>query len=73
VADKDSTEGIIGVSQLLSPKTIFNADFTLGNDSGYLSDPYRLAEFHPVFPATSTIGVPNAAPASVTRKSSSPR
>ena len=38
---KDSTEGIIGVSQLLSPKDIFDIAFTFGNDSGYLSDPYR--------------------------------
>jgi hypothetical protein len=40
---KQSTEGIIGISQLLSPKTIFTAAFTFGNDSGYLSDPYRRA------------------------------
>jgi len=39
--DKNSTEAFIGVSQLLGPNTIFNADFTLGNDSGFLSDPYR--------------------------------
>jgi len=43
--DKDSTEAIIGVSQLLSPKDTFNAAFTFGNDSGYLSDPYRSAEY----------------------------
>ena len=45
--DKQSTEGIIGISQLLSPKTIFTAAFTFGNDSGYLSDPYRKAAFYP--------------------------
>jgi len=38
---KDSTEGIIGISQLLTPKTILNTAFTFGNDSGYLNDPYR--------------------------------
>jgi hypothetical protein len=43
--DKQSTEGLIGVSQLLSPKTIFSADFTFGYDSGFLNDPYRLTEF----------------------------
>jgi hypothetical protein len=59
--DKASTEGIIGVSQLLSPKTIFNAAFTLGNDSGYLSDPYRLAGYVPTgFPFS--IGVPERRP-----------
>ena len=58
---KESTEGIIGVSQLLSPKDIFNAAFTLGNDSGYLTDPYRLAEFVPTgFPFD--IGVPERRP-----------
>jgi hypothetical protein len=67
--DKDATEVIIGVSQLLSPKTIFNADFTLGNDTGYLSDPYRLAEFHPVnFPATSTVGVIERRPSQRTKE-----
>ena len=44
-SDKDSTEAIIGISQLLSPKTIFTAAFTFGYESGYLSDPYRQAEF----------------------------
>jgi len=47
--DKDSTEGIVGVSQLLSPKDVLNVAFTFGNDSGYLSDPYRYAEYHPGF------------------------
>jgi len=61
---KDSTEGIIGISQLLSPKDIFNAAFTFGNDSGYLSDPYRLAEYHPsFFPTGFNIGVPERRPA----------
>ncbi len=40
-SSKDATEGIIGVSQLLSPKDILNVAFTFGNDSGYLNDPYR--------------------------------
>ncbi len=60
-SDKYSTEGLIGVSQLLSPKTIFTADFTFGNDSGYLSDPYRLAGYVPTgFPFS--IGVPERRP-----------
>ena len=46
---KDSTEGIIGISQLLSPKDILDVAFTFGNDSGYLSDPYRSTDFHVVF------------------------
>jgi len=60
-SDKYSTEGIIGISQLLSPKTIFTADFTFGNDSGYLSDPYRLANYLPTgFPQS--VGVPERRP-----------
>ena len=44
-SSKQSTEGIIGISQLLSPKDILNVAFTFGNDSGYLIDPYRSAEY----------------------------
>lgn len=42
---KYSTEALIGISQLLSPRTILNVAFTFGNDSGYLNDPYRLITF----------------------------
>ena len=42
---KYSTTALIGISQLLSAKTTFNAAFTFGNDSGYLSDPYRLITY----------------------------
>ena len=38
---KDSTEAIIGISQLLSPRDILNVAFTYGYESGYLTDPYR--------------------------------
>jgi len=44
-SDKYSTEGMVGITQLLSPKTTFNATFTFGNDSGYLNDPYRVIDF----------------------------
>ncbi|MDB6034995.1 MAG: hypothetical protein JWM16_5333 [Verrucomicrobiales bacterium] len=39
--NKEATEGLIGISQLLGPKTVFTADFTYGAESGFLSDPYR--------------------------------
>ena len=42
---KDSTDLLIGVSQLLNPKTILALDVTYGYDSGYLSDPYRSVVF----------------------------
>lgn len=61
--DKQSTSGFIGISQLLSPKDIFTAAFTFGNDSGYLSDPYRFAEYHPdIFPEGFNVGVPERRP-----------
>ena len=39
------TEGFLGVSQLLTPKTTLSATFTFGAEDGYLNDPYRLATF----------------------------
>ncbi|HEX5398441.1 MAG TPA: DUF3570 domain-containing protein [Verrucomicrobiae bacterium] len=42
---KQSMEGLVGITQLLSPKTILSADLTLGYESGFLNDPYRLTEF----------------------------
>lgn len=44
---KFSTDAILGVSQILGPNTILNAAFTLGYESGYLDDPYRLAQYIP--------------------------
>ena len=38
---KNSTEFLIGVNQLLDPKTVLRLDFTYGFENGYLSDPYR--------------------------------
>ena len=42
---KETTDGLVGFSQLLDPKTIVAADFTFGYDSGYLTDPYRRVLF----------------------------
>jgi len=42
---KQSTEGFIGISQLLTPKTILTGALTYGNDSGYLNDPYRVISY----------------------------
>jgi hypothetical protein len=38
---KDSDEFIIGINQLLGPKTVFTADLTYGYDAGLLADPYK--------------------------------
>jgi hypothetical protein len=39
--DKDTDDVIIGVNQLLSPKTVLTVDFTYRASRGYLADPYR--------------------------------
>lgn len=43
---KNSYEGMVGVTQLLDPQTFFTANVTLGQSSGYLSDPYKVAELN---------------------------
>ncbi len=43
--NKDSTEGLLGFSQLLDAKTVMTADFTFGYEQGYLNDPYRRVLF----------------------------
>jgi len=60
---KFSTEGIIGVSQLLSPNDIMGVACTLGNDSGFLSDPYRQQNYVSTFPVLPfSVGVPERRP-----------
>ena len=38
---KDSGDLLIGVTQLLGPKTVLTANLTLGTAHGYLNDPYK--------------------------------
>jgi hypothetical protein len=38
---KDNTDALIGFSQILGPRTVLSANFTMGITTGYLSDPYR--------------------------------
>ncbi len=44
-ADKNSDDFVMGVTQLLSPKTILNISGTIGYAHGYLNDPYRAVVF----------------------------
>jgi hypothetical protein len=44
-AIKNSDEYIIGLTQILGPKTIFNISGTIGHSEGYLNDPYRTVVF----------------------------
>ena len=39
---KDTDDVILGVNQLLGPKTVLTVNFTYGNARGYLSDPYKV-------------------------------
>lgn len=38
---KDSTDVLLGVTQLLDARTVFTANFTFGYSDGYLADPYK--------------------------------
>lgn len=43
--NKGSTDGILGVSQVLDQNTIVSANLTLGYSDGYLTDPYKRVLF----------------------------
>jgi hypothetical protein len=42
---KDTTDVLVGVNQLLGPKTVLTANLTFGYADGYLNDPYRRTDF----------------------------
>ena len=42
---KDTDDVILGVNQLLGPKTVLTANLTYGNARGYLGDPYKAVVF----------------------------
>jgi hypothetical protein len=55
--DKDTTDGLLGISQVLDQNTVVGANLTLGYSDGYLSDPYKRVLFDdfpytPGFPFT---------------------
>lgn len=39
--NKESTDALLGLTQVLAPNTLFNVTLTLGTAGGYLSDPYK--------------------------------
>ncbi len=41
---KDSMDAILGISQVLTKTTLLTANLTIGQVSGFISDPYKLAE-----------------------------
>ena len=62
---KDTDHILIGVNQLLSPKTVLTLNFTFRNSHGYLNDPYRgvLFEDYPQFDLNTPILFPENRPA----------
>jgi hypothetical protein len=49
--DKNSTDFLLGLTQLLGPKTVLTLNATVGYSEGYLSDPYKRVLFED-FPYT---------------------
>lgn len=49
-ADKDTTDVLLGVRQLVTPKTVVTLNFTLGWADGYLTDPYKGVNFSYAYP-----------------------
>jgi hypothetical protein len=43
---KDSTDLLIGLTQVIDPRTLFTIDFTLGQVDGLLTDPYKVVELN---------------------------
>ena len=43
-ATKDSLDALIGISQILTKTTVLTANVTFGEVTGFISDPYKLAE-----------------------------
>jgi hypothetical protein len=45
VERKDTTDGLLGFTQLLGPKTLLSLNVTFGYSTGYLNDPYKRVYF----------------------------
>lgn len=43
---KDSTDVMLGVTQLLGPKTTLTANLTLGTTGGFIADPYKIVQWN---------------------------
>ena len=62
--DKSTDDFLLGVNQLLGPKTVVGLNFTYGLASGYLNDPYRfiVAANDPQLDADNPAGTPEKRP-----------
>src|SRR5262249_23014250 len=43
---KTTSDFLVGVNQLLGPKTVLSLNLSMGYADGYLNDPYRLTTFY---------------------------
>jgi opacity protein-like surface antigen len=59
--DKDTWDGLVGVTQLLGPKTYLTANVSVGVADGYLTDPYKGVHFRYDFPVDGYNADPSAA------------
>lgn len=46
--DKKTTDALVGLTQVLSPTTLFSLNLCVGRTEGYLSDPYKVVELNGV-------------------------
>lgn len=44
--NKDTLEGMVGLTQVLSPRTLFTVNLSLGQTKGFLADPYKMVELN---------------------------
>lgn len=59
--DKDTWDGLIGLTQLLGPKTYLTANVSVGVADGYLTDPYKGVHFRYDYPVDGYNADPSAA------------
>lgn len=57
-ANKGTTDFLLGVTQILGPRTTLTVNLTLGYLDGYLSDPYKGVNFYYPFPDPSYDALP---------------
>lgn len=51
-SNKETTDGLIGIRQILSPRTVLTLNLTLGYAQGYLTDPYKGVNFSYSYPVS---------------------
>ena len=60
-ADKGTSDFLLGMTQILGPRTTLTFNVTLGYSDGYLTDPYKGVNFYYAFPDPSYDALPYGA------------